>query len=322
MILARAIQQLLRRGAALMLLITVAPALAQDASCPPQPAAPSPESLQAQFRDAKDRGLLWKIEKAGRSGYLFGSLHVGKQEWAIPGPKTRAALLASDIVALELDILDPAIQAQMADPARLGIKSFELPKPLKARMEAIARRVCAPMPQFGSLHPMMQLVTLTLLDARFGGFEVGYGSEIFLAGFARGAKKTVASLESAELQLRLLLDGDPKEIIASMGRALALFESGKGRSVLERMTRAWAEGNLKDLEDYAQWCECAVTAEERRAMQKLNDERNPGLAEGIDRLLAGDKTVFAAVGALHMIGPQGLPRLLAQMGYKVERVEF
>ena len=40
------------------------------------------------------------------------------------------------------------------------------------------------------------------------------------------------------------------------------------------------------------------------------------------RCTATGKRVFAAVGALHMIGPTALPSLLAARGYRVERVEF
>ena len=32
--------------------------------------------------------------------------------------------------------------------------------------------------------------------------------------------------------------------------------------------------------------------------------------------------MFAAVGSLHMIGPNGLPALLRQRGYGVEQVRF
>jgi uncharacterized protein YbaP (TraB family) len=32
--------------------------------------------------------------------------------------------------------------------------------------------------------------------------------------------------------------------------------------------------------------------------------------------------VFAAVGALHMTGPLGLPQLMQQRGYTVERIRF
>ena len=57
-------------------------------------------------------------------------------------------------------------------------------------------------------------------------------------------------------------------------------------------------------------------------MRKLNDERNPALADGIEAQHRQGKRVFAAVGALHMTGPQALPLLLAQRGFKVERVRF
>ena len=61
---------------------------------------------------------------------------------------------------------------------------------------------------------------------------------------------------------------------------------------------------------------------DRKALQTLNDERNPKLAAGIDKLISSGKSVFAAVGALHMTGPKALPKLLQEMGYKVERVVF
>ena len=57
-------------------------------------------------------------------------------------------------------------------------------------------------------------------------------------------------------------------------------------------------------------------------MRKLNDDRNAPLADGIENQHRLGKRVFAAVGALHMTGPQGLPLLLAQRGFKVERVAF
>ncbi|MGE8202818.1 MAG: TraB/GumN family protein, partial [Variovorax sp.] len=42
--------------------------------------------------------------------------------------------------------------------------------------------------------------------------------------------------------------------------------------------------------------------------------------DGIERLHFGGKRVFAAVGALHMIGPQGLPALMAARGFTVTAV--
>ena len=52
------------------------------------------------------------------------------------------------------------------------------------------------------------------------------------------------------------------------------------------------------------------------------DDRNPAMAARIDALHSGGQTVFAAVGSLHLFGPQALPALMAQRGYRVERIAF
>jgi uncharacterized protein YbaP (TraB family) len=239
----------------------------------------------------------------------------------MPGPKTLAALAASDTVALELDVLDPAVQTQLM-AASQSAGAATISPALQARIAALARKVCVPPASLAGQHPVMQVVTLTLFDARFTGLEVAFGSEIFLASFARGAGKSVVGLETVASQMGVLLEGSTAEIEESVAQGLAVLEGGKSRAVTSRMATAWANGNLRELENYAQWCECADTAVQRRALQRLNDGRNPGLADGIDRLVQSGKSVFAAVGALHMTGARALPLLMREKGYQVERIAF
>jgi uncharacterized protein YbaP (TraB family) len=92
--------------------------------------------------------------------------------------------------------------------------------------------------------------------------------------------------------------------------------------MLKHMAEVWADGRLGELENYEKWCECVETETDRAMMRRMLDERNPGLAGGIDAIHASGRSVFAAVGSLHMIGDQGLPALLARRGYRVERVDF
>lgn len=294
----------------------------QASACPPPPATPTADEIQAMLKAAKDHGFLWKYEKSGNTGYLYGSIHLGRREWIVPGPKTMAALQSTGVIALELDILDPKVQAQMSDPSRFGIKNVTLPAPLKLRMETIAKRVCAPVEALVELHPLMQLITVTMLDARFSDLEMSYGSEMFLAGFARGAKKPIESLETPELQMHALLAGEAQDIIETVESGLTLVETGKQRALTERMINAWATGNLDELQRYAEWCECMITETDRKYMKGLLDDRNPHLAAGIDKLSRDGRKVFAAVGSLHMIGPNSVPKLLEKMGYTIERVVF
>ena len=74
--------------------------------------------------------------------------------------------------------------------------------------------------------------------------------------------------------------------------------------------------------DYPAWCECMETPVERKAMQRLLNERNPDMAKRIDQLHRQGSRVFAGVGSLHLFGPTGLPALMQKKGYTVQRIDF
>jgi uncharacterized protein YbaP (TraB family) len=120
--------------------------------------------------------------------------------------------------------------------------------------------------------------------------------------------------------MALLLPSDPDEARHLLDQALEHLEQGRTRPLLRRLAEAWADGRLKELEDYATWCECADTTEDRAFLRRLNDDRNSPMADRIDALHGQGKRVLVAVGALHMTGEQGLPRLMAARGYTVERL--
>jgi uncharacterized protein YbaP (TraB family) len=103
-------------------------------------------------------------------------------------------------------------------------------------------------------------------------------------------------------------------------QALEQLESGRGAEVLARMAQAWSRGALDELADYERWCDCVHDEDDRQAYRRLVDERNPGLADRIAELHRSGARLLAAVGALHMTGPQGLPRLLRERGFEVEAV--
>jgi uncharacterized protein YbaP (TraB family) len=170
--------------------------------------------------------------------------------------------------------------------------------------------------------PEMVATTLIVKSARSDGLDPAYAIDSVVSGLAHGLKKTVMSLETPELQLSLLLGRTPREAQANVEQALAELESGKARRSMERIAQVWAEGRFDELFRYEQWCDCLNTPQEKAQFKRLLDDRNPALAERIDALHSAGNKVFAAVGSLHMVGKMGLPALLAQRGYQVERMEF
>ncbi|HSB24604.1 MAG TPA: TraB/GumN family protein [Burkholderiaceae bacterium] len=291
--------------------------VASTAACPPVPQPPTAEQVQAAQREARDHGFLWRISKQGHSSYLFGTLHVGKLAWVFPGPHLRDAIAATDTLALELDITDPELTRS---PPPAATAPLALPDSTRARLARQITLACLPEGALQRLHPLMQAVTLTVLSARWEGLDAAFAQEIVLAGAARAQARPIVALESAQAQMALLVPRDADEARRLLDQTLEQLERGRARPLLRRLADAWADGRLGELEDYSTWCECADSDEDQAFMRRLNDDRNAPMAERIDALHGQGKRLLVAVGALHMTGDQGLPRLMAARGYTVQRL--
>jgi uncharacterized protein YbaP (TraB family) len=314
-----------RLAAALGLLCSLlASATAQaqpDTACPPAARAPTVEQTHAGLRAARDRGFLWRLQKDGRSSWLYGTLHVARFDWVFPGPRLTRVLRQADTVALELDMLAPEIQQRLLTPPA-ETPPLALPEAIEQRLARQIERACLPQGAIAALPPALQAATLMVMSGRWDGLDPAYGIDPMLAAFARTAGKRVVSLETPELQTRALLGRSAAEHLQFVEQTLTELETDRARPALLRIADVWARGDLAEMERYEQWCGCMETEAERAQMRRLLDDRNIGLAEGIDRLHGEGASVLAGVGSLHMIGRNGLPALMAQRGYRVERVPF
>ncbi|MBU1447830.1 MAG: TraB/GumN family protein [Gammaproteobacteria bacterium] len=273
---------------------------------------------------AKDRGFLWRISKDGRDSYLYGTIHVARFEWMFPGPRVKQAMMGSEVLALELDMMDPDIRQRMAQSMSTIARAFShaLPPALTARLRKQADASCLPYDSIAAYPGELQLISITLMKARMDGLESAYAIDAVLAGLGHAAKKQVISLETPESQLATLQQDDAHASMRYLETSLEEMESGKDREQLRHIARIWAESDDADLARYPEWCECMDTPEQRKFMHKLLEERNPVLAERIDAQHLSGKRVFAAVGSLHMFGDGGLPTLMSQRGYRVEQIRF
>jgi uncharacterized protein YbaP (TraB family) len=300
--------------------LVVAPAVSAVAEpCPPAPLTAAEVTAAAAQSDGKDRGLLWKLSRGGSTSWLYGTVHAGRPAWATPGPLVAQALKTSGVLALELDPLAPDLQARvgalMAAPPGLT-----LPPPLVDRLAQQVRASCLPAALTQALHPLAVTTIAQLTVARRAGLYAEFGVDTMLAARARAAGTPVVSLETPELQVRALF-GPPGTVnVPEVAAMLDGLEDGKDTATLERLIAAWERGDDADLADYARWCDCLTTSDERAMMRRVVDDRNPALSRRIADLHGPGRSVFAAVGALHMTGDVSLLRLLAEQGFAVERV--
>ncbi|MGJ7505580.1 TraB/GumN family protein [Variovorax sp. ZT5P49] len=292
---------------------------AAHAACPPSAIA-SLEKPGIGLRNGVDRGVLWRIERDGRTSWLYGTIHVGRGDWVRPGPTIQKALTQSDTLALELDLRDEATARAMARPADPELLARMLSGERARRLERQNSEACVPPGSLSKLQPILQVTALAGLAGRADGLYPEFGVDETLAVSARNSSKPIVALENAADQLKVLTGESEAEETEQVDAALDELESGKLRGQLKELADVWARSDAARLARYPEWCDCLKTPAEQRLMKRLLDDRNPNLADGIERLHAGGKGVFAAVGALHMIGPQGLPTLMAARGFTVTPV--
>ncbi len=293
-------------------------ALAQD-GCPPTPTVPTATEIAELQKSAKDRGFLWRISKGGVASYLYGTIHVSKREWAFPGPQLVQAVLQSDTVALELNPLDPATMAQLVQ-GMLDKTGIGLPAALEARVARQAAASCVPAAQIKALRPEFQIVMLTVLALKRQGIDPNYGADSVIAGIASSTKKPIEALETVADQLKLMQADNPAQALVGLEEGLVQLENGSAQTLMGKLAQSWADSDHATISSYADWCQCINTDKERAEMKRTLDDRNLPMADRIDTLHTQGRKVFTAVGALHMMGPMGLPALMQQRGYVVEKV--
>lgn len=296
-------------------------------ACPPDLQAPTAEQRDEAEAQARNRGFLWRLTKDGRVSHLYGTLHVGKLAWVFPGAVVREAFARSEVVALELDLQDPAIMEGVQKGLSVQPDAPPVPPDLARRLQAQVKVACLPdearQALLSSYSPEMVLTTLIVLTARHDGLETAYAVDLMFGRMGRQAGKRVISLESPATQVALLSAASAEELREGLELGLKGLENQTVQRGMRRVARVWSESRYDELQRYTDWCECMDTPRQRDTMKKMLDDRNLEMAERIDALHADEgRRVFAAVGSLHMVGPMGLPALMARRGYQVERIDF
>ena len=139
---------------------------------------------------------------------------------------------------------------------------------------------------------------------------------------AIASRKSLLSLETIDTPLAAQLPQNTAELLPNLQRAVERLESGRARRELARHAATWADGDLASIANYAAWCERLQSEAARADLKRINDPRNPALADAIAARLSASQRVFAAVGALHMTLPASLPLRMAQRGYSMQRIEL
>jgi uncharacterized protein len=251
---------------------------------------------------------LWVIKDEDTTIYLFGTVHVLRDniKWFDGGVK--AAYDASSEVVFELDLSNP--QALQGAVMKLAIDpdgpplTQKLGPDLTASLEQALKDAGLPLAAFEKFEPWVLPVVMTGAVLAKAGYNPAGGVDMQLVAALKKDGKTLAALETAEEQMGFF-DTLPEAVqIAFLKSTIA--DLPKTGPVLDEMVAAWAKGNPEAL-DALMNKGMQATPELEKVL--LND-RNVRWADWVEKRMAKPGTVFMAVGAGHLAGKNSVQEKL------------
>ncbi|MFZ2508718.1 MAG: TraB/GumN family protein [Steroidobacteraceae bacterium] len=261
---------------------------------------------------------VWAVTGGDSTVYLFGSVHLLPEGgFAIAG-ELESAYRDADRVCLEVDIgaLTPTevLQVTLAravDPEGRGL--LELLGSSAPRIREAAAAAGIDLAQFAAFEPWFTGISIAVMALQQHGYAADHGVEQVIQRAAERDGKPGCGLETLDEQLEVL-----DSLAADEQQKLLLRSLEEARDIEAETTRlyqAWREGADESfaqelVDDFADYPELA---------ERLIYARNARWADQVAALLKQQDDVLVVVGALHLVGDRGLPAMLVQRGFRVDR---
>jgi len=268
---------------------------------------------------AAKRVLMWKVSSPTTVMYLFGSIHVG-DDGSYPLPAgVETAFAASKKLIVEVNAKDmdqtrslELVQKYGVYPQGDGL-SRHVPESTTKALNEFASAHGLPANSFEQVKPWLASLTIVAVTLQQMGLDPKKGIDLH---FIEELKPTqqIQELETADFQISLLSSATEAEQQKML--EATLNEADKLKDQLTALRAAYfnadGEAMLKLLREQQ-------TAPES-LLKKLVGDRNVTMAAKLNETLHGKEPAFVVVKALHILGENGLARLLASKGYKVQQM--
>lgn len=269
----------------------------------------------------QQKGFLWKVQSKTATVYLLGSVHAFKKELYPLPVKIEEAFQRSDALVVEANVDEIDLEKMMAMlegafyPENETLEKH-LSKDTFTLAEARLAQFGIPIQLFQRSKPWILALMIATLEIQKSGLDPEYGIDKHFLKEARDEKR-ILELESIDYQMGLFSSFSDAE------QESFLLYTLKDVDIMEReidvVIKAWSSGDTKTME-------AIVTKglrEDPRVLpvyEKLFYERNKNMASKVEGFLKAGGKYFVVVGAGHLVGERGIPRILKGKGYSVEQL--
>lgn len=297
-------------------------ALALCALLVPVASAQTPADAGAK-ESATQHPLLWKVSDADNSIYLLGAFHLLKpDDYPLPNEVERA-FDDSKTVLFEVDpnaMTSPETVAMMQKYAAYDegkTLSDVLPERTLEKLNTLLTAGGGSLQAVNHNEPWAVNLGLVMSVTQAMGFRPELGLDRYLMQRASEAGKAASGLETVEAQMKAM-DSVP---YSEQAQGMDEFLDNPQKTVhqLQDLHRWWRAGNVTKLDTEMRAEMQRKTPESYRL---LDVERNNNWLPKVEKRLTDEKkdNTLIVVGALHLLGDDGLVEKLRAKGYTVERV--
>ncbi|OUS27237.1 hypothetical protein A9Q98_09770 [Thalassotalea sp. 42_200_T64] len=263
---------------------------------------------------------VWQVSKNGNTVYIGGTVHVlSDNDYPLPAAFEQA-YQKSAVLVFEMDMSKaqtPEFQQQML--AKMTYQdgrtyADELKPETVTKLNQYMQEKGLPVGNLQMFKPSMLSVTLTMIELQRLGLG-GTGVDAFYNLKGINDKKSFKYLELPEQQI---------DYLANMGKGYedelihyTLDDMAKLPTVMQQMKGAWRVGNNQELYNIAakEWQQSFPTS-----YNQLIVERNNNWLPEIEAYFASAEIEFVLVGALHLVGKDGVLEQLKMKGYTITQL--
>jgi uncharacterized protein len=265
--------------------------------------------------------FLWEVKSSTNSVYLFGSLHVAREDF-YPLPKAvEEAYRKADELVVEIDITDTARMAETfslltyAPPDSLD---HHLSPEVWKQVEAASKQTQQDVTSLKPLKPatLASMLALTALAAH--GYDPQAGIDLHFLTAAHADGKRIVELETPEYQARILGGLNDADAQAMLSETLEEMRTDDLVRATDELAAAWKAGDEPSVARLLR--ETNKDEASKKIFARLFDERNPVMADKIAALASSSERALVVIGAGHLAGDNSVVELLRAKGLRVRQL--
>jgi len=278
--------------------------------------------------------LLYKVTDGdGDVLWLFGSIHVGREEFYPLPDYVMDAFEGSDALAVEFDVVE--FEKNPGDMMSILQKLCYLDgTTIKDHIdEATYDSAVKILTDSGYYNALLDYYIPALWSSFIDectytkmGIDLENGIDKYLINLAYEADKEVLDVESAEYQFGMLADYSDELQAFLLRQSVESYDKTDELDVeLDKMAELWAAGDEEAFEEYLLTEDDDITDPEELALYEEYNEsmivvRNGNMTDYAVDILEEGREVFMCVGAGHVGGEGGIADRLHELGYTVSKV--